>query len=220
MTDIDFQRAIDSYIVATCERRVVQKNTFRASELSGCVRQCVRNRLGLNEISKESYRRMEVGTQIHRFLQRKVGIGHIGRPVEFEKYVQMPFDYCDGIITGHVDCWDGKTVYDFKTTSNVEQTMKYPTNVSYMYQLSFYYHALGANGAVIVYVDKRNLEIRQLRIVPLNLQQIINFCMLVSSTEAYVKPDFQPADLEKLPNKDDCMACRFEEGRPALPKMG
>jgi hypothetical protein len=148
---------------------------------------------------------MMAGTQMHYFIQQHVGLGHIGRPVEFEKYVQMPIDDGDGIITGHIDCWDGDTVWDFKSCSDLSKTLQYPVSIAYIYQLSFYYHAARAQKAVIVYIDKRDLSVMQVPIVPISFNEIEDFCIKVSFYEEEYRRN------DSLPDKDDCYACRHEE---------
>lgn len=212
MTDINFQHAIDAYIVANTERRAVAPNVFRASELTGCVRQTLLRRVGLAMLNAEGMRRMQVGTIMHRFMQTQVSLGHINRPVEFEKAVTLLLhsenEGQDSFaITGHVDCWDGETVYDFKSTADVERSIKYPMSVGYIYQTSAYAHALSANRAVIVYVDKRNLHVEQKDVPLLAQQHLYDFCQRVSDAErAYNAETMGP-----LPDLDDCYACKHGE---------
>ena len=204
MSTIDFQQAIDDYIALRPPAEKYSQFTFRASGLKGCVRQCVRQRLGISVSTKESLRQMEIGTQLHRFMQRKVGIGHIGRPVEFEKAVLL--DLGNNLsICGHIDCWDGETVYDFKTTADLDKTLDYPITKSYVYQVSAYALSVKASRAQIVYIDKRNLKVAARDIDILPLQTLADFCREVFKAENVHE------QTQALPPKDGCYTCKVED---------
>ena len=202
MTDIDWQKAIDDHIQEHLQLKKFEPNVFRASSLSGCVRECVRSRNGLITLNKEHLRYMHMGTIIHRFMQQDVALGSIGRPCEFEKAVSMKKD---GItITGHIDAWDGSVIFDFKSTGSMERTLSYPTKKGYIYQVSFYAHAMNAKRAVLVYIDKSTLEVVQKEIEIMPLDEIFEFCRKVSiAEEIYQKTG-------ELFSKDDCYPCHIE----------
>jgi hypothetical protein len=200
--DLDFQSAIDAYIALRPEQNVESKKVFRASGLSGCVRQTVRRRLKLSPLSNESKRQMEVGNILHRYMQQEVSLKAINRKVEFEKEIELKID--DMKILGHIDAYDGAVVYDFKTVGDLFNTLCYPISKSYVYQLSVYAHAMKTERAVVVYIDKKNLAVAQKPVAPLPLSTIRLFCLAVDSAEE----DY--AQNKILPDKDECFFCRTE----------
>lgn len=202
MSDINFQEALDKYILSERKTEIIKKNIYRASSLSGCVRQTARHRLGLRTQSLSSLRSMRVGTMVHRLMQTEVGLGHIGRPVEFERAVTLQLG--DYLVTGHVDCWDGETVYDFKTISAVENAANYPMSRAYEYQVSSYIHALRARRGVIAYIDKKDLRILQKEVRTVPALEIAEFCRKVANAEEEYRRS------GTLPERDDCHGCREE----------
>ena len=207
MMDIDWEKALDRYLEASRDYpRAVEKDVYRASGLNGCVRQTVRDRLGLTPSDPTRLRNFQIGTIWHRFMQQEIGLGFVGRAVEFEKEVKLELE--EILVTGHIDCWDGETVYDFKTTSCIEKTLSYPTRLAYIYQLSAYYHSVGAKRATLVYIDKRDLKIAQKDVQVFSEEKILEFCRLVSKAESLYKKGVElPRASECLV---DCYGCRLE----------
>lgn len=209
MTDINWQAAIDSYIVAKQNEQSFNNkynyppNVFRASSLSGCVRECVRLRQGLIKFQPDNLRFMQVGVIYHRFIQQEVSLGHINQRCEFEKYVELRAG--EIAITGHIDCYDGETIYDFKTTADIDKTTSYPIKKAYELQLSLYSHALGKKRMIIVYVEKSSLRVIQKEVKLVPLEYIIDFCKKVAKGEE----NYLNAGI--LPDKDDCYPCKIEE---------
>lgn len=203
---INWQTCINNYVEA--QRKPYEKpadNTFRASELTGCVRQCAARRLNLKHFDVNVLRNFEIGTQLHRFLQEKVGVGFVDECVAFEKTVKLEHDGL--VFTGHVDCFDGSMVYDFKTVKGF--TYVTPGNVSkgYIYQLHIYMRALNVQEATLVYVDKNTWEVKNISVYydEVIFEEILKFCKQVQeAVDAY-------NCCGKLPDKDNCYACKIEE---------
>jgi hypothetical protein len=228
---IDWQAAIDNYIQAQDNRHpeLMPPDVFRASGVNGCLRQTVRNHLGKSSFNQGTLRHFQVGTVAHRFLQEKVGVGFVDRPVQFEVPCKLQFAcdkfYEDGLppaapraitITGHIDCWDGETVYDFKTTSNVKLSS---SNVmkGYLWQASIYALAKGAERAEVVYIDKRSYEVVQVDITDklIPVDEIQSFMEKVINAEdeykhGRVNPDGTQT-INILPEFDDCFNCKQEQ---------
>lgn len=201
---VDWQAIFDSYVKDQQKiNEIPEENEFRASSL-GCIRQCTKSRLGLSKFDDEGLRTLQIGTNLHRFIQQELAVGYLPHPMQFERKVAFEFG---GIkFTGHVDCWDGETIYDFKTTSNVDWSMKYPTSRAYLMQLSVYAYALKAKRAVLVYVDKRNYKVETKEIELMDIGEIIKFCyQVIEACRAYKLN-------QTLPEKcTECYVCKMKE---------
>jgi len=198
---INWQEAIDSHLKSEQHSRVHELNVFRASSLSGCLRQCVLIRQGLKEPDIFSLRHFMIGTLLHRYLQQEVSLGHINSLIEFEKHISFELD--DIKFTGHIDAWDGETVYDFKSTANANLSAA-DISLSYIQQISIYSYALKAKKAVIVYIDKRNLNIIQKEVELIPIEEIIDFCKQVMKAEDNYKAT------GVLPEHCTCFGCKQE----------
>lgn len=204
MEEVNWEKIIDNYVEAQREESSPPSpNVFRASSLSGCVRQCVRNRLGLTKLTAEDLRTFQIGTNLHRFIQTEVALGFLPHPMQFEKSVE--FEISGIKITGHVDCYDGEIIYDFKTTKNTDWSLKYPTSKGYIMQLSAYLFALKAKKAILVYVDKNTYSVKQKEIKPILIEEIVEFCHTVMASETIYKTS------GILPKHcADCYGCKKE----------
>lgn len=203
MEPIDFQKVIDSYCLSQIQPlRQLAKNEFTASILTGCVRQAVKNKKQLNDKNIDVLRNFQIGTNVHRFLQQDCSLGFFDRPVEFEK--QVKFEHDDITIYGHVDCYDGENIYDFKTTSDIAMSKRFDIHIGYVYQLSTYLHALNAKNAYIVYIGKKDFNVITKKVEPYGPSYIARFChSVMDAIEAY--------DAEGiLPEKDKCFVCQKE----------
>lgn len=215
---VNWQQVLDNYLLENQDPFVEpDEKTFRASSL-GCLRQCVKQRLGMSKMDLEGLRNCQIGTNLHRFIQTELALGYLPHPMQFEK--KVAFEHAGIKFTGHVDCWDGNTIYDFKSTANSEFSMKYPTNKAYLMQLSVYAYALKAKRAVLVYVDKRNykIEMKEIEIIPID--DIVKFCNeVIEYTKKFYdpitmlqNPDFSLPDRCRLPNGDfGCYVCKYKE---------
>lgn len=201
--EINWQQSIDAYFKAQQQPpKPFAENEFRASSLNGCVRQCTLNRLGLKQLDEKTLRHFGIGTLIHRFMQQDVALGHIRKRVEFEKQVEFELD---GVkFTGHVDCFDGETVYDFKSSANAEVSAKYD-NQGYIWQLNIYMAALGVTNGKLVYIDKRDLSVIEKNVSCMaRLDTVVTFCKEVIAACAKYK------ETGELPKSDLCFMCKSE----------
>lgn len=210
---IDWNQAVNNYIIAKSKERqpdILGPNVFRCSSLSGCVRSCVKSRTGKQEFGIDTLKHFELGTLLHRFLQRDVALGFVTTPTTLERNFEFEKDGI--ILLGHADAVDDDTVYDFKTTSSLTTTLNYPTSTGYVYQLSAYCHGLSKQHGIVVYIDKRTLTIAQREIEILPISQIISFCKQVMEAEKHYKETGElPPPCEK---GKDCFNCKRErEGR-------
>lgn len=204
---IDIQQAVDDYNKSSQWNRKPATNEFYPSELSGCIRQAVKHRENLIHFDTQTLRYFAIGKMFHKFIQTEVSLGFIKQPVEFEK--RLNFKYGKYKFTGHVDMFDGTTVYDFKTTKNAEISTKYNMQTSYRYQTSCYVHGCKIMGydakeAVILYIDKTNLTIipKKVDLIPMN--EIEGFCNNVMLACQHYR------DTQELPDKDKCFSCKME----------
>ncbi len=201
---VDWQAIFDSYVKDQQKiNEIPAENEFRASSL-GCLRQCTKSRLGLSKFDDEGLRTLQIGTNLHRFIQQELAVGYLPKPMQFEKKVS--FEFAGIKFTGHIDCWDGEIIYDFKSTSNVEWSIKYPTLKAYIMQLSLYAYALKAKKAVLVYVDKRNYKIEMKEIELMDIGEIVKFCYDVMAACRQYHMD------GSLPGKcSECYVCKIKE---------
>lgn len=77
--------------------------------------------------------------------------------VEFEQDISLKRD---GVVfNGRYDCFDGETVYDFKTVKSLGYVKNHRPKDRYVTQLNIYMEALGVNQAQLVYIQKHDLEV-------------------------------------------------------------
>lgn len=213
---ISWQSVVDNHIFSTRrEKKDKPDNVFSPSMVDGCLRQSTRLKLGLKEFEIDVLRKFMVGTMIHKYIQSEASIGHLPRPVEFEKRIEFEIIPEDKVtlpteeqtirFEGYADAWDGETVYDFKSHSYIEYAKKKPVDLGYRYQLSIYAHALGAANTEIVFIDKRTLEVCQKEVELISIEDISLFCQQVLIAEAKYK------ESEELPDYCDCWKCDIEK---------
>jgi len=208
MPTIDWEKSIDDYLKSKERRKdTYEPDLFSASSVSGCVRQCVRTRLGLGSLSPQTLRHFHIGSYFHKFMQTEVALGFIGQPVEFEK--QIAFEM-EGIrFKGHIDCVTESEILDFKSSANVTTSLAFPTQKGYLYQLAIYKQGLHINGVpdretAIIYIDKRNLTTVRQPIITPQMAEIVFFCkQVVEAEKIYSKSRI-------LPTKDECYSCKNE----------
>jgi len=207
-TIINWEQAIDSYLKSKDHRKdPYEPDLFSASSVSGCIRQCVRTRLGLGSLGPQTLRHFYLGSALHKFLQTEVALGFINQPVEFEKRIAFEME---GIrFKGHIDCVTETEILDFKSTANIPTTTSFPTSQSYLYQLAIYKQGLHQEGVpdretAIIYIDKRNLDTVRVPVQTPPMSEIIFFCKSVIQAEAiYAKQRI-------LHPKDGCYSCSNE----------
>lgn len=210
---INFQECVDRYITSSKWNRKAKDREFFPSEITGCLRQAVRHRLGLVTFDIEANRNMAVGTMFHKFLQTQVALGYIDRPIQFEK--QISYKYKDITFNGHVDAFDGENIYDFKTSKNIEWSLKYNMQTSYRYQTSVYLHALeelGAKRAYIIYIDKRTFEIKPKEVDIIDMENIYDFCNSVLTYCNEYNDNTNDETYKILPPRCWCFGCKMESG--------
>jgi len=161
--------------------------------------------MGLRHFNAAVLRNFEIGTQLHRFIQEKVGVGFVDRPVQFERQVEIK-PSLSLTITGHVDCFDGAIVYDFKSIKGFTYVTHGNISKAYLYQLHVYMHALGVKKAVLVYIDKGTWEVKPLDVnySEETFNELVQFCEDVDVAVNNYKLN------GKLPEKDGCFSCKCE----------
>jgi len=216
MNGIQWGNVIDEHILSTRrEKKEKPDNVFSPSMVDGCVRQSTMLKLGLKEFDIDVLRKFMVGTILHKYLQSEASIGHLPKPVEFEKRIEFEIIPKDDVklpteeqtirFEGYLDAWDGETVYDFKSHSYIEYAKTKPVDIGYRYQLSIYAHAIGATQAQIVFIDKRTLEVHQKEIELIPIADITRFCEAVLEAEVEYKKS------GKLPEPCGCWKCNLKE---------
>jgi len=212
---VNWQGVIDAHIQASRrDKKEKPDNVFSPSMVDGCLRQSTIMKLGLKGFDTETLRKFMVGTMIHKYVQTEAAIGHLPRPVEFEKRTELDIfaskeDEDNNTpkirFEGYADAWDGETVYDFKSHSYLEYAKKKPIDLGYRYQMSIYAHALGTDKLQIVFIDKRTLEVFQKEVEIVPIKDIILFCeKVLDAVEDYRKH-------KKLPDYCDCWKCHYEK---------
>lgn len=129
--------------------------TFHPSQISRCKRQCVLSKFGLKSHDVSTLGTFEMGNMIHRKME-SFGPGLDGVVMEY------PVEFRDGeiLFTGKCDAHDRveNVVYDFKTRSSWYKFD--PPDDAHLDQLHIYMAGLEADRGQIVYVSKKDLEIR------------------------------------------------------------
>jgi hypothetical protein len=161
---IDFEQQIaDALAEANDPESHVERDaeTFHASQLAMCDRQCYTSKLGLKDDS-EILGIFQTGTLIHEFLEDAFAPRHENEPVDFEWPVEST-DLPTGItITGRADCVDRRNgiVYDFKTRNGWYNFD--PPVQRHLDQLYCYMAALkGVDRGRIVYISKGDMDVRE-----------------------------------------------------------
>ena len=158
MEPINFKQVFNDILTQERQMREEALELFHPSSTGSCRRQIFLSKIGIKNFSDDAKGRMMSGTIIHNFIQGRLGqIGEIEFPVELKDSKFKVY------FNGLCDFFDGKFVYDFKSTANISYNNKKP-NDYHIPQILIYCKALNAKGASLVYIDKRNLEIRQFNI--------------------------------------------------------
>lgn len=136
--------------------------TFHPSQLARCKRQAAISKLGLEEHDTETLGLFQVGTLVHEWLEdtfegRIPGV-HCEYPVTRE--YRRPGRAGVVRITGTADVYDehDNVVYDWKTRGGWYKFD--PPSDRHMDQLTLYMDALDAAAGQVVYLNKKNLEVR------------------------------------------------------------
>lgn len=128
---------------------------FHPSQIGYCKRQCYFSKLGLSD-NTTILGTFQTGTLIHEWIEEHVGDRLPG--VEFERPVSVDVD---GVtFTGHADAVDAESgvVYDFKSRASWYRFD--PPTQRHVDQLHVYMAATGCDEAQVVYVSKKDLEVK------------------------------------------------------------
>lgn len=128
---------------------------FHPSQLANCKRQATISKLGLEDHDAETLGTFYTGTMIHEWLEEC--LSYPG--VEHETGISKEYD--SGVkVVGRADAHDTHedVVYDFKSRASWYKFD--PPSERHLNQLTLYMDALGAEAGQVVYISKKNLEVR------------------------------------------------------------
>lgn len=135
--------------------------TFHPSQLARCKRQATISKLGLDHHDTRTLGIFKTGSLIHEWLEAE----HDGRipGVHHEHEITSVYDQLDGddiTVVGRCDVYDeyNGVVYDFKTRGGWYNFD--PPVDRHLDQLTLYMDALDADYGQVVYVNKKDLEVR------------------------------------------------------------
>lgn len=143
--------------------------TFHPSQLARCKRQAAIAKLGLESHDTTTLGIFHTGTLIHEWLEYEFG----GRIPGVELEIGVEQVYRDTVvegsrgveaepitITGRADVYDAHAdvVYDFKTRGGWYKFD--PPSERHLDQLTLYMDALDAAAGQVVYINKKNLEVK------------------------------------------------------------
>jgi len=136
--------------------------TFHPSQLARGKRQAAISKLGLESHDTETLGVFQIGTLVHEWLEenfsgRFPGVSH---EVPIEAEYDRPGYRGLVRVTGHADVYDAhdNVVYDWKTRGGWYKFD--PPSERHLDQLTLYMDALDAEAGQIVYLNKKNLEVR------------------------------------------------------------
>lgn len=134
--------------------------TFHPSQLARCKRQATISKYGLETHDTKTLGIFHTGTLIHQWLEQEMDGRFPG--VHHETTIEQEYVTDDGaiVVTGHADVWDehNGVVYDFKTRGGWYNFD--PPSERHLNQLTLYMDALDANAGQVVYINKKDLEVR------------------------------------------------------------
>jgi len=134
---------------------------FHPSQLARCDRQALISKFGLEEHDTETLGTFHVGTLIHEWLEEELGGRypgvHMEHPIaqEYRRPRQRMIE-----VVGTADVYDSHdgVVYDWKTRGGWYNFD--PPSERHLDQLTLYMDALDATAGQVVYINKKNLEVR------------------------------------------------------------
>ena len=136
--------------------------TFHPSQLAKCKRQATLAKLGLKDFETDTLGTFQAGTLIHEWIQAELAAQF--PDCKFEREIKKTYtNPASGEkirVTGHADLWDPERgiVYDFKTRGGWYNFN--PPTERHIDQLTLYMDALDAVAGQIVYINRKDLEIR------------------------------------------------------------
>lgn len=137
--------------------RELDPRKFHASQIGYCKRQAYLSKIGVKD-TDSVLGTFHTGTMVHEFMEHEVG-PRLPDVMELETPVEH--DLAGVTFVGHADAYDpraGGVVYDFKSRAGWYNFD--PPTQRHMDQLQVYMHALGADHGQIVYISKKDLEVR------------------------------------------------------------
>lgn len=133
---------------------------FHPSQLARCKRQATISKFGLDEHDTKTLGIFKTGTLIHEWLEEEMHGRLLG--VHHEHEIRQEYEIENGavVVKGHADVWDEHSgvVYDFKTRGGWYNFD--PPRESHLDQLTLYMDALDAVAGQVVYINKKDLEVR------------------------------------------------------------
>lgn len=150
--------------VANDDESHTERNAFRfhPSQLARCKRQAALSKFGLEIHDTETLGVFQIGTLIHEWLEEQMsgrfpGV-HLEHPIRQE--YELPGHHGLVEVVGTADVYDehDNIVYDWKTRGG---WYKFDlTGERHLDQLTLYMDALDADAGQVVYLNKKNLEVR------------------------------------------------------------
>lgn len=136
--------------------RELDPSVFHASSIGYPTRQVYLSKLGLKHHDAETLARFKIGDWIHEFIEDALAAEHDHLELEHE----VELDVGDVTFVGRCDAYDPveNVVYDFKSRASWYKFD--PPTQRHIDQLLVYMHALGAEFGQVVYVSKKDLEVR------------------------------------------------------------
>ena len=221
---LDFQKIIDSIAQKddnSFHKRMEHK--YSPTELSGCIRNSYFSRLHPEKFNDSSYRNFLQGNILHELVQDNVKevlgdkLTHVDNEMAF-KYL-IPFDKTNGkriIISGRLDTIfylpgeDKPIVVDYKTTQNVYYNMK-DAKTEHKDQLNYYMACTLADYGMVVYIDKRNLNVIQ-HTIPFSQERFDNMVEYAINLDNAIETEKIP-DVKRLEMEDrgNCKYCRHKK---------
>jgi len=147
------QKAIDKSLYR--EGHVRRDKVFYASEVGSCKRKIYYKHFDPRNESLYVLKSMMMGTIIHDWIQEKAK----EQGAETERRVSVPDLETGLVISGRIDILSEWMPIELKTTSNLRYTVE--PSPSHIDQIMLYMCAINAPEGKLVYVDKRNLEMKE-----------------------------------------------------------
>jgi len=153
------------------------EHKYSPTELSGCIRNSYFSRLYPEEFDDATMRVFLLGNVLHELVQDNVKevlggeIDHIENEKAF--HYLLPLDKTNGkkiLISGRLDTiffmkdMEKPIIVDYKTTANSWYNMKNGAKKAHIDQLNYYLACTLADHGMVVYLDKRNLNVVQFTI--------------------------------------------------------
>lgn len=191
------------------DRSMDPDNKFSPSSAGYCERQMFLTKAGLKKFDRAIIGSMKSGSILHEW----IGVdlkdkGLLEQDVKIEindKEVNPSGIYFEGTY----DFFDHTFLYDFKSTSNINYCIYGPTEI-HKDQLTVYMAGLGVEKGYVVYIDKRNLKVKQ-HLVEFDRQRLIKIFKKASKVyNAYLNWKNNGRNGIPFP-KCGCNFCTYED---------